>query len=608
SQATMPRAKQELYEVGYDSSEDSWQPEENFANGPMLSSFWRNVNMKKRKDVYPGTEVHASAHWINQQRKISALRRKIEGLERDLHVNKGLHARESRSSSVSSLTRSSPERSTGSDTEYSSSDQASDSDSRQWSPPIMENPDEEQGRLSIRLPAPPQSVEQDERGSEPHLTENEPMPILPVYGSILPTKQRLSFGALETWTPKDFYSNINAHPMVIRPESSLPYARTSLHPLSLGFKKNAAPPITLPGNETYISFLPPQNEDPELTLTSINSAPSPDMANFQDSESSDDDENAPFVEEWIPSEIVPELPEESSIELEELLMDSETVESSTLDDLETPSSTRLIAKTSEASKLSNSHVIFIHVDAIKHLHNFRGFQESISSSLSVFFAFGSHLSASGPREIYPCGGIVTFTAEALEQEPWQVCKQIRYINGHPLWGCYILPSALGLAIQLHALQKRSNIFEDLERQVFIFGKFLFIKVLKAIEDGEVALITSPHESASSGPDKDWIEKYWLCRPRGLRQTLETCLKAFAERFSDLPKAEWNALSRKDVSEDLRCMRSQPVLMNAYRRYVVLDSSVTMGARRKQQRVDEPYYQLEWVSTEKFNFGDDFYEE
>jgi hypothetical protein len=46
------------------------------------------------------------------------------------------------------------------------------------------------------------------------------------------------------------------------------------------------------------------------------------------------------------------------------------------------------------------------------------------------------------------GGIVTFTPSALLEDPIGVYKLVAQIVKHPLWACYLLPSAIGMVAKL----------------------------------------------------------------------------------------------------------------------------------------------------------------
>lgn len=59
------------------------------------------------------------------------------------------------------------------------------------------------------------------------------------------------------------------------------------------------------------------------------------------------------------------------------------------------------------------------------------------------------------------GGIVTFTADALIQDPIGSADLINKIHGHPFWHCFILPSVMGMATSV--LCGEADLVEELNR-------------------------------------------------------------------------------------------------------------------------------------------------
>ncbi|KAG6883537.1 hypothetical protein C0992_008525, partial [Termitomyces sp. T32_za158] len=56
---------------GYESADDSWQPEENFRVGceSLLERFWQHVPFNKDDDFPPGFHIDADAKWIEREKK-----------------------------------------------------------------------------------------------------------------------------------------------------------------------------------------------------------------------------------------------------------------------------------------------------------------------------------------------------------------------------------------------------------------------------------------------------------------------------------------------------------------------------------------------------------
>jgi hypothetical protein len=113
-------------------------------------------------------------------------------------------------------------------------------------------------------------------------------------------------------------------------------------------------------------------------------------------------------------------------------------------------------------------VVFVHVGALESLHRLSTITRMRQHPEIHFFSYGSHPSIPseqwGVRAIYPLGklmnnhlrfplhygsigGIVTFTADALLEDPIGAAQLMSQIAIHPFWDCYLLPSAVGMAVR-----------------------------------------------------------------------------------------------------------------------------------------------------------------
>ena len=110
-------------------------------------------------------------------------------------------------------------------------------------------------------------------------------------------------------------------------------------------------------------------------------------------------------------------------------------------------------------------VIFIHIALFKCLDKLCGLSTICQQPQIQFFSYGTDPVMPhqqwGIKPIFPlgecttivlvfflklsAGGIITFTAEALVQDPVGSATLINKIYRHPLWHCYILPSVMGTA-------------------------------------------------------------------------------------------------------------------------------------------------------------------
>ncbi|KAK7064499.1 chromo domain-containing protein [Favolaschia claudopus] len=243
--------------------------------------------------------------------------------------------------------------------------------------------------------------------------------------------------------------------------------------------------------------------------------------------------------------------------------------------------------------------IFVHVGSLVTIQKMPLLVERRSQMCGLrFYTFGTHESVHpeswGIREIFPLGGVVTFTARALYEDPWGIVNRIKAINSHPLWSCYILPSVIGMATRLCSPQ------ED-PLAAFDRNEFVFDRLLRAVEDGEIAVLRAPplnrNATTELDPIADWLRSNWINRPLGPRQTLERCLDAFSVKYSNMPQARWTPAIEAEISTDLDLMQRQPNIMTRYRRYIVIK------AETDHPEPDRDGF--EWVSNSKFSFCDDF---
>ncbi|KAJ7770779.1 hypothetical protein DFH07DRAFT_914458 [Mycena maculata] len=245
-------------------------------------------------------------------------------------------------------------------------------------------------------------------------------------------------------------------------------------------------------------------------------------------------------------------------------------------------------------------VIFVHVGALKTIHKMPLLVERRSQTCSVrFYTYGTHETVDprqwGVREMYPFGGVVTFTPSALYEDPWGVINTMKVIDKHPLWMCYILPSVLGMATKLASP-------DDDPLAAFDRGVFVFDLLLRAIEDGEVSVLHAPplewKASWDSDEPEEWLRDHWTNRPLGKRRILEDCMDRFSAKYANVPESEWAAAVEVEVSQDLDLMQRQPAIMKNYRRYVVIRAESDGGPSASKDG-------FEWLTNSGFSFNDDF---
>ncbi|TFK40949.1 hypothetical protein BDQ12DRAFT_678640 [Crucibulum laeve] len=261
-------------------------------------------------------------------------------------------------------------------------------------------------------------------------------------------------------------------------------------------------------------------------------------------------------------------------------------------------------RASNVGKKADVRVVFVHVGALDTLHRLPALMERRAKTPHLrFYTYGTHESIMpehwGIREIYPRGGVVTFTPTAILEDPMGTINRIRQLNQHPLWACYIHPSVLGIISTL-CCKGRDPV------SVLESGEFRYRNLLMAIERGEVALLhapPSPLKHVKPNDRKAWILAYSLCKNLNARKSLEFALDVFRVKFANLQESEWASAMVKLLLLDLSSMQRQPAIMSEHRRYVILHGEQD----RKHIPVDPVNrYGLEWVTADKFDFKDEFF--
>ncbi|KAK2461748.1 hypothetical protein APHAL10511_006211 [Amanita phalloides] len=248
---------------------------------------------------------------------------------------------------------------------------------------------------------------------------------------------------------------------------------------------------------------------------------------------------------------------------------------------------------------SVARVVFVHVGALKTVHKMPQFMDRRANHpLVQFYTYGTHESVGpgiwGVREIWPCGGVVTFMPQAALDDFFGLLHRIRQIYAHPLWASYVIPSAIGMMAKLIC-------GNDDPLAVFDRGDFFFKDLLTAIAEGELAMLTAPrndqHSTSANEVTQQWVNEYVLSSPDSEREILQYAVASFNAKFSNIHSSEWTRVIAEELSADLSYMHRQPTFMRNNRRYVVL--------RGHRQEISLPDG-FEWVTTSDFDFRDEFF--
>jgi hypothetical protein len=108
------------------------------------------------------------------------------------------------------------------------------------------------------------------------------------------------------------------------------------------------------------------------------------------------------------------------------------------------------------------------------------------------------------------------------------------------------------------------------------AKFPFPYLLKAISQGEVAMMQAPPDTSSWYGQTDqrqaWLRNYIQGRPLRPEEVLSQGIAAFHSKYANSPESLWQVLVEKEVDADLKRMQYQPSLVLHYRRFVVLSGA------------------------------------
>ncbi|EJD04314.1 uncharacterized protein FOMMEDRAFT_167526 [Fomitiporia mediterranea MF3/22] len=249
----------------------------------------------------------------------------------------------------------------------------------------------------------------------------------------------------------------------------------------------------------------------------------------------------------------------------------------------------------------DARIVFVHVGSVRSIRKLPGITQRRFETPEVrFVTYGSHENVKpslwGFREIYPLGGIVTFTATALLENPLRVAELIEHINRHRLWQCYMLPSVLAVFVRLSCPGEDPS-------SVYAREPFFFSRILDLIEDGKVALMNSPSSSKvppfeDEGEDNRWIIAQHATLSKSSLQLLEECYTTFVSDYSNKADTELGPTIEAEIVEDLAQLQTQQIVRERYRRFVVIKSS-------QDTHIEVNKDGFEWRTAEEFSFGDGF---
>ncbi|KAG0703112.1 hypothetical protein DFH29DRAFT_917942 [Suillus ampliporus] len=211
---------------------------------------------------------------------------------------------------------------------------------------------------------------------------------------------------------------------------------------------------------------------------------------------------------------------------------------------------------------AEARVIFIHVGALKTFYKLSALVTKRRDSPEVrFFTYGTHESVPsnrwGVREVFPLGGIVTFTPLAIAEDPSGCHGLIRQIAQHPLWECYLMPSIVGLS---HALACGK---EKPAPEIMSMDSCL-LPILDLADAGSVSVMQSPAKYNDA-----WIIETLEKQELEVQEVLGECIQSSIARFAQCNESDVLVEADQEISQDLLNMELQPAFMDNHRRFVVI---------------------------------------
>ncbi|TFK90228.1 hypothetical protein K466DRAFT_574381 [Polyporus arcularius HHB13444] len=258
-------------------------------------------------------------------------------------------------------------------------------------------------------------------------------------------------------------------------------------------------------------------------------------------------------------------------------------------------------KAQDVGLKANLKIVFVHVGGLASLHHLTALAERRMKTPVRFMTYGSHPSVPrerwGMREIYPIGGIMTFTPTAVIQNHVLLYKLIRQVAEHPVWDCYVLPSVVAMVAKL-TCQGRHPL------RVYDEGEFVYEELLDLIEQGSLSLAQAPQVARDplSPGDPSLVWTRWTLRlpTMNARQILEECLKLAADQFASTSEANLPQAIEEEIARDLWRLQNQPVIMDNYRRFTVVRTN-------NDKSLSHDMRGFECTTLANFKFGDDCFD-
>ncbi|KAF8140031.1 hypothetical protein EV363DRAFT_1311469 [Boletus edulis] len=242
----------------------------------------------------------------------------------------------------------------------------------------------------------------------------------------------------------------------------------------------------------------------------------------------------------------------------------------------------------------DTRVVFISNQHLEMLHTMPSLVTKLANSPETqFWTYGYSANIACQKwklqEIYPLGGVVTFTSSALAEDLVGCYQLMSQIIEHPLWDCYLIPEVLAVS---HLLCSNGGLGSSSES--------CLSPIMDLINLGLISVIKMPEKGHSN--QMAWLPQILGHSNASGLELLEVYLGALRSQSttSDMTPEQLITFTNHEITRDLSSAQIQPAFMENYRRFVVI-----RAASEDTKSFDKDG--LEWSSISLFSFNDGYFQ-
>ncbi|KAG6381397.1 hypothetical protein JVT61DRAFT_5811 [Boletus reticuloceps] len=242
----------------------------------------------------------------------------------------------------------------------------------------------------------------------------------------------------------------------------------------------------------------------------------------------------------------------------------------------------------------DTRVVFISNQHLEMLHTMPSLVTKLANSPETqFWTYGYSANIACQQwklqEIYPLGGVVTFTSSALAEDLVGCYQLMSQIIEHPLWDCYLIPEVLAVS---HLLCSNGGLGSSSES--------CLSPIMDLINLGLISVIKMPEKGHSN--QMAWLPQILGHSNASGLELLEVYLGDLRSHSttSDMTTEQLITFTNHEITRDLSSAQIQPAFMENYRRFVVI-----RAASEDTKSFDKDG--LEWSSISLFKFNDGYFQ-